>query len=163
MVCSSQARFSLGLVPHQCALKPRPPPNSSLPGMRKKNVTIKKLMYMHKPFPGERLSALMKTKFGVAIFWPLRKKDRALHACRATLTWTALPWGWCKQGRQQWVSPHLELHAGNYESKSLSTERQNIKLSHNIRLTSLIPIWISACLLGKASKDAREAHDAFDL
>lgn len=92
---------------------------------------------MHKPFPGERLSALMETKFGVAIFWPLRKKGRAPHACRGTLTWRALlHWGWWKQGRQHRGSPRLELHMANSESKGLPAKRQgiiiqNIKLSDN--------------------------------
>lgn len=40
----------------------------SILAKEKKKVTIKMLVFMHKPFPGEGLSALMETKFGVAIF-----------------------------------------------------------------------------------------------
>lgn len=71
MAYSSQAGFSW--VSHECAVKPRtaPPPNSPLLGMGKKKLQFKRVytcIYMHKPSLGERLSVLMKTKFGMATF-----------------------------------------------------------------------------------------------
>lgn len=65
----------------------------------KKKVIIKKLVFMHKPFPGERLSALMETKFGVAIFWPLRKKRQSPSCMQSRSNVNSAPLGTMQVGK----------------------------------------------------------------
>lgn len=56
---------------------------------------------MHKPSLGERLSVLTKTKFGMAIFWPFRKKEKKKKQSPS-----------CMQGSSNVNSPPLGMMQG---------------------------------------------------